>query len=90
MTSPACFRSSAGERPRPVEARPAEAEAEVAAKLSAKGDFPGAIARYRRALELDPNLVEALNNLAWLLATCPDASLRNGAEAVQLAKRPAS
>ena len=66
---------------------PAEAEGEVAAKLSGRGDFAGAIARYRRALEIDPNLVEALNNLAWLLATCPEASLRNGAEAVQLAER---
>jgi tetratricopeptide (TPR) repeat protein len=67
--------------------RPEEAEAEVAAKLAGRGDFAGAVARYRRALELDPYLVEALNNLAWLLATCPEASLRNGAEAVQLAEK---
>ena len=71
----------------PIEAQPAEAEAEVAAKLSGQGDFAGAIARYRRALEIDPYLVEALNNLAWLLATCPEASLRNGAEAVQHAEQ---
>jgi spermidine synthase len=70
-----------------IGARPAEAEAEVAAKLSGRGDFAGAIARYRRALEIDPYLLEALNNLAWLLATCPEASVRNGAEAVQLAER---
>src|ERR1035441_8998567 len=68
-----------------IGARPAEAEAEVATKLSGRGDFAGAIARYRRALEIDPYLVEALNNLAWLLATCPEASMRNGPEAVQLA-----
>src|SRR5262249_33958693 len=30
---------------------------------------------------------EALNNLAWILATHPDAEFRNGAEAVQLAQR---
>ncbi|MGO8931089.1 MAG: fused MFS/spermidine synthase [Limisphaerales bacterium] len=70
-----------------VEPRPAEAEVEVAAKLSGRGDFAGAIARYRRALEIDPYLAEALNNLAWLLATCPEASLRNGPEAAQLAER---
>ena len=70
-----------------MEVRPAEAEVEVAAKLTAKGDAAGAIARYRRALELDPNLVEALNNLTWVLATCSDASLRNGAEAVQLGEK---
>ena len=28
-----------------------------------------------------------LNNLAWLLATCPDAAFRNGREAVRLAAR---
>ena len=28
-----------------------------------------------------------MNNLAWLLATCPEASVRNGAEAVELARR---
>jgi tetratricopeptide (TPR) repeat protein len=71
----------------PIEARPAEAEVEVAARLSGRGDYTGAMARYRRALEIDPYLVEALNNLAWLLATCPEASLRNGAEAVRLAEQ---
>ena len=28
-----------------------------------------------------------LNQLAWVLATCPEASVRNGAEAVELAQR---
>ena len=28
-----------------------------------------------------------LNNLAWVLATCPDASVRNGARAVELAQQ---
>ena len=46
-----------------------------------------AITRYRKALRLNPALVGALNNLAWLLATDPDSALRNGTEAVQLAKR---
>jgi Flp pilus assembly protein TadD len=31
--------------------------------------------------------VEIQNNLAWLLATCPQASLRNGNQAVELAQR---
>jgi spermidine synthase len=70
-----------------LRARPEEAEGEVAAKLAGRGDFAGAVARYRRALELDPYLVEALNNLAWLLATCPEASVRNGTEAVELAEK---
>ncbi|MGA2789088.1 MAG: tetratricopeptide repeat protein, partial [Verrucomicrobiota bacterium] len=45
-----------------------------------------AVAQYREALRLDPNLAGALNNLAWVLATCPDDALRNGAEAVHLAE----
>jgi Flp pilus assembly protein TadD len=31
--------------------------------------------------------VEFQNNLAWLLATCPQAALRNGGKAVELAQR---
>jgi tetratricopeptide (TPR) repeat protein len=49
--------------------------------------WPQAIASYRRAIELDPNLLLAANNLAWILATNPDASLRDGAQAVALAER---
>ena len=36
---------------------------------------------------MQPDSVEALNNLAWLLAAHPDAQFRNGADAVQLATR---
>jgi tetratricopeptide (TPR) repeat protein len=39
------------------------------------------------AIESDPDLPEALNNMAWLLATSPDDSLRNGSEAVRLDER---
>lgn len=44
---------------------------------------------YRRARELFEKAVArsylpSMNNLAWLLATCPDASLRDGKRAVQL------
>jgi tetratricopeptide (TPR) repeat protein len=46
-----------------------------------------AVAQYREALRLNPNLVGALNNLAWALATSPDDTLRNGAEATRLAVR---
>ena len=46
-----------------------------------------AVAQYQEALRLNPDLAGALNNLAWVLATCPDDQLRNGAEAVRLAER---
>jgi Flp pilus assembly protein TadD len=47
----------------------------------------GAIHSYREAIRLNPQFTPALNNLAWLLATHPDTSVRNGAEAVALAER---
>jgi tetratricopeptide (TPR) repeat protein len=46
-----------------------------------------ALAEWRRAVELDPKHVLALNRAALVLAASPDASLRNGAEAVALAQR---
>ncbi|HTQ49193.1 MAG TPA: tetratricopeptide repeat protein [Candidatus Acidoferrales bacterium] len=51
------------------------------------GESAAAIAEIQKVLELDPNHVAAQNNLAWILATCPDASLRNGPRAVELAQR---
>lgn len=45
------------------------------------GQARQAIASYRKAVVLDPQWAEAMNNLAWHLATSPDDSLRNGAEA---------
>jgi len=48
--------------------------------------FPEAIIHLRRAIEFDPNAVLAMSNLAFLLATAPDAGLRNGEEAVRLAE----
>ncbi|MHC4538826.1 MAG: WD40 domain-containing protein [Planctomycetota bacterium] len=38
---------------------------------------------YKMALRLSPDYVPALNDLAWLLATCPKAEFRNGAEAIR-------
>jgi Flp pilus assembly protein TadD len=46
-----------------------------------------AIDSYWAALKLNPNLPDALNNLALILATSSDDGLRNGPEAVQLAER---
>jgi tetratricopeptide (TPR) repeat protein len=46
-----------------------------------------AIADYERAIELDPENREAMNNLAWLLATARDDRLRNGQRAVELARQ---
>jgi tetratricopeptide (TPR) repeat protein len=46
-----------------------------------------AIAHFQQALQIEPNDPQVQNNLAWLLATCPDASLRDGNKAVELAQQ---
>jgi len=46
-----------------------------------------AIGHYQQALEIKPADPATQNNLAWVLATGPDASLRNGAKAVELARQ---
>jgi hypothetical protein len=51
------------------------------------GNLEEAIRRYRQALNADPKAPEALDQLAWLLATSPRPELRQGAEAVTLATR---
>jgi Flp pilus assembly protein TadD len=57
--------------------------------LTLEGNSAEAAAHYREALRLRPSYPKALNNLAWLLATHPDPRQRNGAEAMQLARRAA-
>jgi hypothetical protein len=64
-----------------------EAQTRNANDLCRQGDFAGAVARYRLALQSHPDLPELLNNLAWLLTTCPDAHIRDGAQAVGYAER---
>jgi tetratricopeptide (TPR) repeat protein len=51
------------------------------------GDIHGGIQQWEISLEIDPDDGNALNNLAWVLATFPDASIRNGKRAVELAER---
>lgn len=41
--------------------------------------------QYEKSLEINPNNAEAAAALAWMLATSPDAALRNGARAAQWA-----
>jgi tetratricopeptide (TPR) repeat protein len=59
----------------------------LAGLLYETGDYRAAVSEYREILKAEPDLTEPLNNLAWMLATCPDETVRNGAEAVDCAER---
>ena len=50
-------------------------------------DFRNSINEYRKVLALEPDNVQSLNNLAYVLATCPEANIRNGGEAVRLSEQ---
>ncbi len=64
-----------------------DTHAQLGLAFAAQQKTREAIAQYRAALQFQPEHVEALNNLAWLLATHRDAAVRDGIEAVQLARR---
>jgi len=42
---------------------------------------------YEEAMKLDPKIANVHNNLAWLLATCPEAKIRDGKAAVASATK---
>ncbi len=52
--------------------------------------YSQAIEYYIQTLDLSPNDPEALNNLAWLYATCEDESLRDPRMALHLSRKAAS
>jgi tetratricopeptide (TPR) repeat protein len=54
--------------------------------LEALGKIDQAVACYREGLRVQPDQEEICNNLAWTLATQPDAKFRDGNEAVRLAE----
>jgi Flp pilus assembly protein TadD len=78
----ACYRKA-------LQTEPASAAAHfnLADALGQQGKFPDAVGQLREAARLAPDNVKVLNRLAWVLATCPDARVRNGAEALALARR---
>jgi tetratricopeptide (TPR) repeat protein len=53
--------------------------------LLQKGRYREAAACFEKVLQAEPHSLLAENNLAWVLATAPDASVRNGNKAVDLA-----
>jgi tetratricopeptide (TPR) repeat protein len=64
-----------------------EAIIERARESQDRGEYGPAIAEYQELIRLLPTEPEGFNGLAWILATCPDTRFRNGARAVQFARR---
>jgi tetratricopeptide (TPR) repeat protein len=77
-----CFRKA-------IELDPSNANAHsnLGTALNHQEKWPEAIDACKKALAIDPQQANARNTLAWLLATCPDAKLRDPSQAVALAKK---
>jgi tetratricopeptide (TPR) repeat protein len=63
-----------------------DAHTGVGNALLRKGSLREAIAHYEKALALAPEDPHSRNNLAWVLATASDASIRDGTRAVRFAQ----
>jgi tetratricopeptide (TPR) repeat protein len=63
-----------------------EAHYNLATALFHQGARRDAIAHLQQALQLKPDYADAANDLAWELATSPEAGLRDGTRAVSLAR----
>lgn len=72
-----------------VPARPQDANAQYqfGLALAHLGKTREAMGRYAQAILLTPDFAEALDALAWIIATDPHPELRNGAQAVAMAKK---
>jgi len=66
-----------------------EARYYLGVALVTKGRRAEGLAHWRQALLKEPDNVQVLNEIAWVLATAPEAALRNGSEAVSLAEHAA-
>ena len=64
----------------------AEAHAALGALFLRQGRFQKAISHFEAVLRIRPDSIEVQNDLAWTLATCPDAAIRDGKRAVELAR----
>ena len=59
----------------------------LGATLSRQGKYAEAIGHLETVLKARPQELVGASTLAWILATCPDATYRNGPRAVKLAER---
>ena len=59
----------------------------VGTVLVQQGRVEEGVEEWKKVLLVEPNNGNAISNLAWVLATSPDESIRNGAKALQLAEQ---
>ena len=64
----------------------AEVHNNLAVALIQKGEVREAIVHWKKTLQLQPDKTGTLLTLAWVLATSPDADVRDGAMAIALAR----
>jgi tetratricopeptide (TPR) repeat protein len=72
-----------------LQLQPNEIEAlnDLGIAFSQKGQVNDAIAQWQRTLEVQPDNLNAQCNLAWIFATHPDGSIRDGPKAITHATR---
>jgi serine/threonine protein kinase/Tfp pilus assembly protein PilF len=59
----------------------------LGAALEQRGRLEDGLAEYLKAGELAHDNAQMLNNVAWILATCPEPKLRDASRSVELAKK---
>jgi tetratricopeptide (TPR) repeat protein len=72
-----------------LEIEPGNVEARniLGTALIQQGRVREAIDQWQKALAIQPDNGNAASNLAWVFATCPEDSMREGAHAVELAEK---
>jgi protein O-mannosyl-transferase len=70
-----------------IEPENVEARNTLGTALIQQGQVKGAIDQWQDALALQPDNGNAASNLAWVFATCPEDSIRDGARAVELGEK---
>ena len=74
---------------RAIELAPQDATA-IASRgdlLTDMGQYEAAASDYEQALSINPNFADAYRGSAWLLATCPDGTVRNPGVALERAQK---
>ena len=70
-----------------IEPENVEARNTLGTALIQQGNVKEAIDQWQDALAIQPDNGNAASNLAWVFATCPEDSIRDGARAVELGEK---